>query len=183
MFHFLWWPCLDFNNRRDKWNGHVKFFACCAGIVDGILFIVDINFSYTHQIVGSHCFCNHFTDVAVGSLQIYTRYSTNGFIHICTSVQSFVKITDGINAISVNTFLIPETDNIKNFLFSFRIIPVQIRLFFSKEMEIVLSTFRNIFPGTSAKYGHPAVGCASVRCRITPDIVITVRIIAGFLWF
>ena len=117
----------------------------------------------------------------MGSFQIHACYGTDWLIHICTSVQTFIQIADGINAISVDTFLIPETDNIKNFLFGFRIIPVQIRLFFGKEMKIVLSSFRDIFPGASAKNRHPAVWSTTVRRRVTPDIVITVRVITGFL--
>ena len=151
--------------------------------MDSILIVININLSDTHQMVGCHGFCNHFPDITMCSFQVHTGDSTKLFVWIGTAIQSFVQITDGIDAVAIHAFIVPEADNIKDFFFCLRIVPVEIRLFFCEEMQIILSTLRYIFPGTAAKHRHPAIRCTTIRSRISPDIIITVGVVAGFSGF
>src|SRR5699024_7523848 len=92
----------------------------------------------------------------------------------------FGNLIDDIQTESSNTFVHPPKNHIVNLPSDLWIFPVQVRLFYRKLMEIILTKLRYPFPGRTAK------GCLHIIrehsfLTITPDIVVVVRIILAFL--
>ena len=86
--------------------------------------------------------------------------------------------TDHIHTETVDSLVTPEFHHIVNFLAHFLIFPVQIRLFFGKQMQVIHLCLIVVFPCRTAEYTAPVIWLFSVY-RIFPDIIVTVRIILG----
>ena len=89
------------------------------------------------------------------------------------------KQAQNIHPEAIHALVQPPVHHPENFLPDLRVLPVQIRLFFGEEMEVIhLSPFVKL-PSTSGKAGAPVIGKLAVFA-FPPDVVITVRIVNGF---
>ena len=93
-------------------------------------------------------------------------------------IQRFVQIADGVHPEPVHPFFDPPFHHRKDFFPKLGVGPVEIRLFFGKQVIIILSALGDIFPCAAAEYGCPVVGLFSVF-GVPPDIIITFFIAAG----
>ena len=85
---------------------------------------------------------------------------------------------DDIHAETVNSLVAPPGHHIVYFVAHFGILPVEIRLFFREQMQIVLSRRFIEFPCGSAEIRSPVGGLMSVF-GIFPDIIVTVWVVFG----
>jgi len=90
------------------------------------------------------------------------------------------NLIDHIQTESTRSFFHPPEDHIIDLTAHFWILPVQIRLFYRKLVEIVLFQFRHPFPGRSPKYGSHIIRIHALF-PISPDIIVMVRVILAFL--
>jgi hypothetical protein len=86
----------------------------------------------------------------------------------------FIQYIDHITSEAGNPFIEPEAHDIFDFFHYPWIVPVEIRLLFCEQMQIVFAAFLIIFPAILAKKAGPVVWKLSVRAG-PPDIVIAVR--------
>ena len=86
--------------------------------------------------------------------------------------------TDHIHTETVDSLVTPEFHHIVNFLAHFLIFPVQIRLFFGKQVQVIHLCLIVVFPCRTAECTTPVIWLFSVY-RIFPDVIVTVRIILG----
>ena len=96
------------------------------------------------------------------------------------------NIGDYIFPEAVHTHIQPEAHNTFNFVTYLWVIHVQIRLFFSEHMQIILLPQFIIFPGEPFKLAEPVVRRAlstSFPFRIPPYVIITVGIVFSFSAF
>ena len=86
-------------------------------------------------------------------------------------IRNFPNHVNDIHTETTNTFINPEVHHLVNFLAKFFIFPVEIGLFLTEKVEIVLTRLFIVFPGGSTKDRLQIIGL------IPPDIVVTLRAI------
>ena len=91
-------------------------------------------------------------------------------------IRFLCDLIDHVQTESAHTFVHPPEDHIIDLPANLLIFPVQIRLFYRKLMEIILSKLRHPLPGRTAKGGSHFIR-RRVLCPVSPDIVIMIRII------
>ncbi|MPM61791.1 hypothetical protein SDC9_108651 [bioreactor metagenome] len=95
----------------------------------------------------------------------------------------FSDQVDDIHAEAADPFGDPAVHHRVDFLAHLLVLPVQIRLFFAEKVQVVLSARRIPFPGRTGEGGAQSVGHAAVRGRISPDVIVAVRIVFAFFGF
>ena len=114
---------------------------------------------------------------------IWSKVSIKTVIHFSVRKSLiFGNHTDNIHSEAIDSFFTPEFHHVINFLAYFFIFPIEIRLFFWKQMQIIHLSLRIIFPCRTAKCSAPVIRFFSVY-RIFPDIIITIWIIFWFTAF
>ena len=83
-----------------------------------------------------------------------------------------------VHAETVDSFLAPPGHHIVDFPPHLRVFPVEVRLFSGKQMQVIHTGLRAVFPGGTGEAGAPVVGLPAVP-GLLPDIVIPVRIVPG----
>ena len=106
-------------------------------------------------------------------------------IKACVSIDSRLSIrqirlfgnqADNIHTESIYSFFQPPVHHVKYFFPDFWIIPVQIRLFFRKQMQIIHIRFFIIIPCRPGETGAPVIRFLSIF-SISPDIIVTIWIV------
>ena len=91
---------------------------------------------------------------------------------------------DDVLAEAVDAHVEPEAHDVLHFFTDLRIVVVQVRLLFGKDVEIVLVDGFDILPGAALEQGDPVVRRQAVAflivLRVSPDVVIVVGVVARF---
>ena len=137
-------------------------------------------FTNCHDIIFWKDFMIHFLKKFMDSWTMYAIWSKiaiKSVIHFSIRKSLiFGNHTDNIHTETINSFFTPEFHHIVNFLAYFFIFPIEIRLFFWKQMQIIHLCLRIIFPCRTAECSSPVIRFFSVY-RVFPDIIITIWII------
>ena len=151
---------------------HGKFTAVRIAVKFGDLRSSTPGFTYRNQIISHKCMCRHF-------FYVFMKLRTIGCDLL---IRHFSHQINNIQAESTNSLIDPEIDNIPQLLSQLRILPVQIRLFHRKLMEIILFYFRYPLPCRTAESSFHIIGKYSLF-SITPYIVIMIRIFPALFRF
>ena len=103
-------------------------------------------------------------------------------VHHNLLIRKFADMVDNVKAEAFYAAVNPPVDHFIKFLADFRILPVEIRLFFGELMHIELIKLRNPLPDGAAETGSQVVRRASFLA-VPPYIVIMIRIIFAFQSF
>ena len=90
---------------------------------------------------------------------------------------------DHIHAEAIDAFVTPPGHHVKDLLAYLRVIPVQVRLFFGKQVQVVHGGCFIVFPCGTAEAGAPVVGWGLGVLPFPPDVVVAVRVVRGFAAF
>ena len=103
------------------------------------------------------------------------QISVNTITHLAVRIRRILADHgNDIHPKAVNSLLTPPVHHIEDFFSDFWIFPVQIRLLLRKTVEVILSAFFVLLPGTAAKPGSPVIWLLPVL-SILPDIIIAIR--------
>ena len=94
-------------------------------------------------------------------------------VRIC---RIFGNHADNVHTETIYTFFTPPGHHVKYFVTYYRVLPVQIRLFFGEAMQIIHPCFFVKFPDRTSEACSPVIWLFAVF-RIFPDIIITIRIV------
>ena len=162
---------------------HVQFISVITRIFLCFFYCDSCGLTDCHDIIFWKNFLIHFLKEFVDPWTMYTIWSKvpiKTVIHFSVwKSLIFGNHTDNIHTETINSFFTPEFHHVINFLAYFFIFPIEIRLFFWKQMQIIHLSLRIIFPCRTTKYSAPVIRLFSVY-RIFPDIIITIWII---FWF
>ena len=86
---------------------------------------------------------------------------------------------DDVHAEAVDPLVAPPGHHVKHFFAYPGIVPVQVRLFCGKKMQVVHAGCLVILPCRAAEAGTPVVGRRLGVFAFAPDIVIAVRVVPG----
>ena len=95
-------------------------------------------------------------------------------------IRLFGDLIDHIQAESSHALVHPPEDHIVDLSADLRILPVQIRLFYGKLMEIILLQLRHPLPGRTAEGSSHVIGILSFH-TVSPDVIVMIRIIFALL--
>ena len=102
---------------------------------------------------------------------------------VAWEIDVFFDVDDRIDPESGNPLVQPPVDHIEQLFFYFWVLPVQIRLFFCKHMEIIKVRSRYLLPGASAKIRPVVAGRIPVLSlfKIKISRIFSIRILKRFL--
>ena len=78
---------------------------------------------------------------------------------------------------SVHAHIQPEAHDVLDLFPDLRVVHVEIRLFFCKDVQVVLIRFRRVFPSIAFKDREPVVGSSASRATLAPNIIVAVRVV------
>ncbi len=93
------------------------------------------------------------------------------------AVRHFLGLRDHayhVHTESVNAFVTPPGHHIEDFVADFWVIPVQVRLLFGEQMQVIHCGLFVILPCGTAETGAPVIGRRLSILSLSPDIVIPV---------
>ena len=178
------WSVIDIHHFELK--DHVQFPAVVSGILFRFFDRHARRFAYRNDIVFRKHLFVHFLQKLMDPRAIaavFHRIAVNPAMHLGIRIALILgnKI-DHIHTEAVNAFFEPARHHVIHFMTDLFVFPVQVRLLFSKQMQIPLSEIFVVFPCRSRKRRSPVVRCL-VRSTIFPDIIIMIRIFPGFSAF
>ena len=91
-------------------------------------------------------------------------------------------VGDDVLPEAVHAHIQPEAENVLDFLPHLRICHVQIRLFFRKQVQIVLTQVFVVLPGVSLEHAGPVVrrdAPAAADPSVPPDIVVVIGVVVA----
>ena len=100
-----------------------------------------------------------------------------GFFRIVRKIRVFGNGCNHVHAPAVHALIHPEFHQVVDLPAHSLIFPVQVRLLLIIEMQVILSPFRVIGPGTSTEAGAPVIRFSSIVFWVFPDVIIAVRIV------
>lgn len=117
--------------------------------------------------VGSECHIVKLFQIFVDIRAVCVIFSSvPGFV---VFKSSFADQVDHVETETADAFIHPEPDDFLNFFPYIFIVPVQVRLCYIKEMEIIFIKLFYVFPGISAEFAFPV-------CAISTSLSIRMRI-------
>ena len=158
---------------------HAELFAVCGCIFFCLLDRDTGTLADGHQIIFGKNFFVHLLQILMHVRSVYTAgIAVESAIRNLSIRQSFRfgDHADNVHPEAVDAFLAPPVHHIENFFSYGRVFPVQIRLFRGEQMQVIHLGLRIVFPCGAGEAASPVVRLFSVF-RITPDVVITVRIV------
>ena len=106
--------------------------------------------------VGSECHIVKLFQIFVDIRAVCVIFSSvPGFV---VFKSSFADQVDHVETETADAFIHPEPDDFLNFFPYIFIVPVQVRLCYIKEMEIIFIKLFYVFPGISAEFAFPVCG-------------------------
>ena len=156
--------------RMLKGKDHIQLIPVSAGIFFGFLHRNTGALPHGHHVITGQYLSVHFPQIFMYAGTVDAGGGEIRFLCPGDRIR-FGDQADHIHAEAVHAFFKPPGHHFINFLPQLRIFPVQVRLLFCENVQIVGLCLRVVFPGRAAEPGLPVVGLF-----LTPDVIIPVRV-------
>ena len=164
-----------------KLEDHVELCPFIVCVLPG-LFHSDIRgFSHRQQVIMRENFLIHFLQIIVHIWPVEgtSAITVKSVDHRCVGKPLRLgNQADHVHAEAVDPLFAPARHHIKNFPSHAGIVPVEIRLFSGKLVQVIHVCLFIIFPGGTGEKGSPVIGRTSVF-SLAPEIKIPFAVVAG----